>query len=369
MNAVKDLYDVWLASACMPPDTLKTLLSVYGDPLSCYEAFLRDRTSFHTVLSPRFCSLLEENSSVEFLSGIRATMEKHSIHVLRFSDPAFPDALKNIQDSPAVLFYQGSLDCLTNKALAMVGSRAASYSGQRAAEKLAEKLSRQNITIISGLASGIDACAHKGCIQGGSPTIAVTGCGLDTIYPRDNEPLRNSILDKNGLILSEYIPGVKPAGWHFPFRNRIITGLASALILMEARLRSGSMTSVQHALDQGKDVFVYPGEPNSQYYEGNHQLLREGGIYFTSAEDILADMDWLDNPPAVRQNSDCSTEKSSFSPEEAAVLSALDKGKMSFEQLLSSTGSDPSALMSVLTILQINGRIEALPGKQYQLKH
>ena len=129
------------------------------------------------------------------------------------------------------------------------------------------------------------------------------------------------------------------------------------------------MTSVQHALDQGKDVFVYPGDPDSAYFEGNHRLLREGGIYFTDAEDVLTDLHWLDNQSAVRQNIDCSAEEYVSTPEQAAVIRALKPGILSFEQLLERTCLDPPVLMSTLTILQISGLIEPLPGKQYKIKH
>ena len=251
----------------------------------------------------------------------------------------------------------------------MVGSRAASYSGLKAARKLACDLSIAGVSVASGMACGIDAASHRGCMDGGSPTVAVTGCGLDIVYPRENTGLKDDILSKGGLMLTEYAPGEKPAGWHFPFRNRIICGISHALILIEAKIRSGSMTSVQHALDQGKDVFVYPGEPDSEYFEGNHRLLREGGIYFTGAEDVLSDLHWLDNQSAVRQNIDCSAEESVSTPEQAAVIRALKPGNLSFEQLLERTCLDPPVLMSTLTMLQISGLIEALPGKQYKIKH
>ena len=194
------------------------------------------------------------------------------------------------------------------------------------------------------------------------------GCGPDINYPADNQRLRDEILKKGGLILSEYGPGEKAYGWHFPVRNRIITGLSKALILVEAKIRSGSMTSVQHALDQGKDVFVYPGDPSSDKYEGNRQLLREGGIYFTSAEDILEDLGWLDNPTAVMQNSECSQGGKHVSKEENCVIEALRSGPLGLEQLLSATAMEPPKLLSTLTILQIQGRIEAMPGKRYILK-
>ena len=361
-------YDAWLASVCMPSSLLRPLIERFGDPASCYRAYQQRDPGLCGMIPPRYLRLLEKNGTAERLQVMKILMERHSVRVMRISDELYPASLMNVNDPPPILFYQGDPSCLKRRILAMVGSRAASYDGQKAAGKVASDLSRHGVSIISGLAGGIDTAAHEGCIRGGSPTIAVTGCGLDRVYPSENEPLRDRILSCGGLILSEYAPGEKPAGWHFPIRNRIITGLAEALILMEARIRSGSMTSVRHALDQGRDVFVYPGDPSSDYFEGNHQLLREGGIYFTSAEDVLEDLRWLDNPSAVRQNSDCSSKVNCSTPEEEAVFRALQPGMLSFEQLLIRTGLDPAALMGALTVLQIRGMIEALPGKQYRLK-
>ena len=361
--------EAWLASAGMTSAQLRSLISAFGSASSCYEAFLRKDPDMEALISPRIRQVLEQNASGEKLRVFRLLMEKHRISVIRKNDALYPESLKNLDDPPAFLFFRGNPECLNNRLVSMVGSRAASYTGQKAARKLAEGLSRHGVTVVSGLASGIDACAHLGCLEGGSATVAVTGCGLDRVYPADNAALHERILAENGLILSEYAPGEKPAGWHFPVRNRIITGLSRALILVEAKIRSGSMTSVRHALEQGKDVFVYPGDPDSEYFEGNRQLLREGGIFFTGAEDILEDLHWLDNPSAVRQNSDCSKEVTASSPEEAAIIVALKPGALGFEQLLTKTGLDPSALMSTLTIMQIKGQAEALPGKIYQLRH
>ncbi len=362
------VYEAWLASACMPGDLTQSLLSTFKDAERFYYAFSKNEEDSRNKIPPRFIRLLETNGSNEKLRFFEQAMNKHGIGVIRYDDPRYPETLKRIPDPPAILFYQGEAACLRQRSLGMVGSRAASYNGQKAARKLAADLSRYGVSIISGMACGIDAASHMGCLEGGSPTVAVTACGLDSVYPRDNEGLRDRILKEGGIILSEYAPGERPLGWHFPVRNRIITGLSRALILMESRIRSGSMTSVQHALDQGKDVFVYPGDPGSEQFEGNHRLLREGGIYFTSATDILEDLGWLDNPPSVGQNSDCAVKTESASPAEAAVLNALKPGTLSFEQLLDATGMLPGEMMSTLTILQISGRIEALPGKQYQMK-
>ena len=360
--------NAWLASACMPAGMLAGLLDQYENAAGCFQALSGQDPAFRELVSPRFCSILKEDSRDSMLNFWRKSMNRHDIRSLLLNECGYPESLKRIPDPPPILFYRGNIECLGNRCLSMVGSRSASYAGQQATQRLAKELSKRGVTIVSGLASGIDTCAHRGCLDGGSPTVAVLGCGLDRIYPADNLKLRDEILAGRGLLLSEYAPGERPTGWHFPVRNRIITGICSALILMEAKIRSGSMTSVQHALEQGKDVFVYPGDPSSAYFDGNHRLLREGGIYFTSAEDILEDLHWLDNTAIVRHNSDCSAGQQASTPEQSAVIKALQPGNLSFEQLLAYTKMKPSELMSTLTILQIQGQIEPLPGKQYHLK-
>ena len=363
------IYHAWLASALIPPDMLLSLLETYKTPEAIYDAFMRSGDIPDLMLPPGCQSRLLSQSAAERLRWFDDTLVKHGIQSFCFHDAIYPEQLRSIPDPPVLLFCQGETDCFRGRTVSVVGSRSASYAGQKATRKISKELSCRGVAVISGLASGIDTSAHSGCLDGGGKTIAVLGSGLDRPYPRDNLALRNRILEKGGLILSEYAPGESALGWHFPVRNRIIVGLSRALILMEAKIRSGSMTSVNHALAQGKDVFVYPGDPASECFEGNHQLLREGGIYFTSARDILEDLHWLDNPSAVRQNSDCVQEYKPSTPEEDKLIRALKPGTMSFEQLIVCTGMNTSSLMSTLTVLQIRGIIEALPGKQYQLKH
>ena len=250
----------------------------------------------------------------------------------------------------------------------MVGSRSASYSGLKASRKIARELSRNGVEIISGLAYGIDTECHQGCLEGGSHTIAVMGCGLEQTYPSGNIRLKRDILEQGGLLISEYAPGSKPVGRHFPYRNRIISGLSELDILMEAKIRSGSMTTVGHALKQGREVFAYPGDPASLMNEGNKMLLREGARYFTEAADILADMNWLDNKRYVGQNVFCATAHNDLGdPSETAVLNALARGILGFDELVHMTGISSSELMSTLTVLQIKKKIEPLPGKKYRV--
>ena len=362
------VYHAWLSSAMIPPERMSQLMAEYGNPERVFSAFSERDPKLDALLQPAERMRLSANAGESFLVRMDALMKLHSICAFTcMDDDVYPSLLKEIPDPPAILFYQGNVSCLSGRLLSIVGSRSASYNGRKTTRNLARDLSNRGITIVSGLAGGIDTAAHRGCLEGKSPTIAVTGCGLDCVYPADNLALRDEILAKGGLILSEFTPGEKPLGWHFPVRNRILTGLSVALVLMEAQIRSGSMTSVRHALDQGRDVFVYPGDPTSVHFEGNHQLLREGGIYFTTALDILEDLRWLDNPSCMGQNSDCAPDTPSMSKEEQSVVSALRPGPLGFEALSGATGLAPAVLLSTLTMLQLRGAVEALPGKAYQL--
>ena len=363
------LYHAWLASALLPPDITQKCMNEFQTPERVFQSIIIQKNK-PDFIPPAGLNTLIRNSSEDLLLHLNEMLMQHQIKAITINDSYYyPSSLSQIENPPAILFYQGNIQCLKNRMLAMVGSRVASYDGEKAARKIARELSREGVSIISGMAGGIDSASHTGCIEGGTPTIAVTGCGLDIVYPAGNVKLRDEILKSNGLLLSEYAPGEKPVGWHFPFRNRIITGIGYALIVIEAKIRSGTMTSVQHALNQGKDVFVYPGNPASQYCEGNHQLLREGALYFTTSADILEDLRWLDNREIIGQNSVCSDKtEPTLTPDEETVFSILKPGRLSFEQIADKSKLSPAALMSTLTMLQIKGSIEALPGKQYQLK-
>lgn len=367
-NMNQYVFHAWLASASLTPEMLGIVLKEFQTPEDIYQAFQASDSYLFRSIPESSRRVLTEKGTPDELERMGNILETHQIGAFTIVDPLYPKALADISDPPGILFYQGNPDCLSLRSIAIVGSRAASYAGKKAAQTIARDLSKQRVCIVSGMAEGIDTAAHKGCLEGGSPTIAITGCGLDTTYPMSNIQLKKEILSKGGLLLSEYAPKEKPLGWHFPVRNRIITGITKALVLIEARIRSGSVISVQHALNQGKDVFVYPGDPTLPHFEGNHQLLREGALYFTTAGDILEDLGWLDNHMIIGQNIDCSTDlQNPAGPDEAKVVNALKSGNLSFEQLLAITGLSPASLMSTLTVMQIKKTVEALPGKQYGL--
>lgn len=347
-------------------DRLTALMREAGDPEELYCLFRNHDPVFREKLIPAENARLRDHLQESFLQRMDELIERHGIRAFTILDPVYPALLKEIADPPPILFYQGNLDCLSGRLICMVGSRAVSYMGRKASLEISKDLSNLGVSVVSGLADGTDTAAHKGCLEGKSPTVAVTGCGLDLVYPSFNVPLRDEILQKNGLLLSEFAPGEKPIGWHFPMRNRIMTGLCEAMILIEARIRSGSMTSVRAALDQGREVFVYPGDPTSPKAEGNRLLLREGGRFFTSARDVLEDLGWLDNPSVIGQNSECAPASASFTPEERAVIDALRPGPLGFDALSASTGLPPEVLLRTITMLQLHGSVESLPGKIYR---
>ena len=364
----ENLMNTWLVSSSLPPSVLRTILGIFGRSSDVYHAFRTRYSRISCLIPEKNRMLLLSHSDENYLKSMEDKLTQYQIRSVTLSDAAYPENLKNIPDPPAVLFYRGNLSSLSGRVLSLIGSRNASYSGLRASKMIARDLSDHGVTVISGLASGIDQAAHEGCLEGNSPTVAVLGCGLDIVYPQSNSKLSEEILSRHGAMISEYIPGEKPLGFHFPVRNRIISGLSRAVVLVEAKIRSGSMTTIRHALDQGREVFVYPGEAGSPYYEGNHTLLREGARFFTKAEEILQDMDWLDNPPIVRQNIDCSTPSDALlNNDERKVIDALKPGKLTLDQISDRTGLDVSELLGTVTLLQIKGFLILLPGKFYQL--
>ena len=283
----------WLTYGALQADRLSEVLKEFGTAENVYDRFLALGSG---ILKP-YCSefglaQLKEHSAKQSMHEMMITMQRLDMGIISQDDVDYPDSLRNIQTPPAILFYRGNLGCLRGKCVSVVGSRSASVQGIDATKSICAELSRNGVTIVSGMAMGIDAAAHEGCIEGGSPTAAVLGCGIDVDYPVENSTLRERIIANHGVILSEYPPGMRANRFVFQVRNRLISGLSRALLMMESRIQSGSMVTVHHALDQGREVYAYPGIPGTEWAQGAHQLLREGANYFTSAQDVLEDLGW-----------------------------------------------------------------------------
>ena len=354
----------WLTYGQLKPEALNALLTEEGSAEAIYDHLLRDGSGFlspYTTAQQR--EILQSKARPEAMHEMMLVMRRLNLGILSMEDYGYPDALRTIADPPPLLFFQGNPDCLMGRCVAMVGSRRASPNTIEAAKAIACELSRSGVTIVSGLALGIDTAAHQGCLEGGSPTAAVLGCGMDVDYPVENAQLRRQIVERGGVLLSEYPPGTPALGWHFPVRNRILSGLCKGVIMMEARIRSGSMTTVNHALDQGREVFAYPGNIGSEYAEGAHQLLRDGAIYFTGAGDVLQDLGWAEEQPAPSAAQ--KAELPPMSAEQRKVYQLLSRQEMSFDELAEASDLDTPTLSGALTMLQILGLVRSMPGKTY----
>lgn len=357
----------WLAYACLRPSRIRELLEEFGSAEAIYDRFISNGGGFlkKRRISDKALQVLEEHADRQSMHQMMLSMQKYDVGIVTPAMTEYPDSLRSIPEAPEILFYRGSLDCLIGKCVTVIGSRRASLHGIEATERLCRELSENGVTVVSGFAVGVDQAAHRGCMSGGSPTAAVLASGIDVDYPADTMSLKEQIVERGGVLLSEYPPGMRSSRNVFQVRNRILSGLGKAVIVMEAGVKSGCMLTVDHALEQGRDVMAYPGIPGSEWSEGAHALLRDGATYFTSTQDVLDDLGWLDNDA-------CMAEKPP-----AAVLPPLDdaqrkvysllsqKDEMSYDQLAAETGMDAPSLSVALTMLQMMGLIRALPGKAY----
>jgi len=226
----------------------------------------------------------------EGLEKIEDKMKREQIEIITVLDEDYPQKLKDLYDKPITLYIKGNRKILNEFCLAMIGCRENSNYGKQVATAIANGLAKQKITTISGLAKGIDCISHNETMQAGGKTIAVIGSGLDIIYPYENKNLANKIIKTGGALVSEYPLGVKPEKIHFPARNRIISGLSSGIIVIEAKKKSGTMTTVDFALEQGKNVFAIPGNITNKNAEGTNELIKQGAKCVTCMQDILEEI-------------------------------------------------------------------------------
>jgi len=270
---------------------------------------------------------------------------------ITYNDEQYPDALRNIFEPPAVLFFEGELSLLkTQSILAVVGSRKADRYGASIAKEYSKSLSETGITIVSGLAVGIDAQAHLGALEGSGSTVGILGTGIDIVYPATNRQLIRSVMER-GCVLSEYLPGTPPLKHNFPRRNRIIAGLARAVFVVQATLRSGSLITARLALENGRDVFAVPGDISRRNSEGTNWLIKNGAKLVSECKDIVEEF-----PEIVLR--ELSEERI-----DSQVLEALGEGSLTFGELLLRTNLSSKDLIVELTDLQLGGYVYEENGR------
>jgi DNA processing protein len=267
---------------------------------------------------------------------------------------SYPSSLRELHDPPDRLFLRGRGDpaVLAGTAVAIVGARSCSAYGAQVAHELARELAAAGIVVVSGLARGVDGEAHRGALDGGGSTVAVLGCGIDRDYPRSNADLARRIA-QDGLIVSEYPPGVEPAPWRFPARNRIVAGLCRATVVVEARERSGALITADFALELGRDVFAVPGEITSGLSAGTNDLLRQGAAPLLSADDILEALGLERRQPPLPVE---------LSPAARAVVAAAQDGPRGADELARAAGIASAEAAAALVELELAGLLTAAHG-------
>jgi DNA processing protein len=285
------------------------------------------------------------------------------IHVLAWNAPAMPMPLLAISDAPPVLWYRGTLECLSQPVVAIVGSRAASAVALETARRLATDLASRGITVASGLARGVDSAAHRGALETGK-TIAVLGSGVDRVYPHEHIELADRIA-QSGLVVSEYPPGTPPLAFHFPMRNRLISGLSRAVVVIEASDKSGSLITAGCAAEQGRDVMAVPGNVLSGRNKGGHALLRDGAKIVESADDIVAELGLSPTAP-IGAAAEASGNGSTSS--EDPVLRRMDPAcAYDLDALAAACGLDAPRLLPHLADLELRGLVRRVGGGRFML--
>jgi DNA processing protein len=339
---------------------LRKLLREYGLP---QEVLARKRTELAEHAPAAALDAL--NSEAVQASVARALDWAHQPghSLVTFADEAYPKALLEIPDPPALLYAHGRVELLQLPALAIVGSRNATVQGERNAESFARALSDAGLSIVSGLAAGIDAAAHRGGLAGAASTIAVLGTGVDVVYPRRNAALAAQI-SQRGLLLSEFPLGAAPAARNFPRRNRLISGLARGCLVVEAAMPSGSLITARSAAEQGREVFAVPGSIHSPLSKGCHALIKSGAKLVESADDVLAELS------GYRPSGQASTRESALSDAEeheaSGLLVHMGHDPVGVDVLCTRAGMSAEQVAAELLRLELHGSVAALPGGLYQ---
>ena len=398
---------IWLATRTHIGERLKVdLVRRFQDPEAIYFA---DPGSFHGIsgLTAEGAAALADKN-LQDAEKVLWDCRRKNLRILTWQDAAYPARLKNIPDPPLVLYYKGNLpDFDALPVIGVVGTRKASAYGMNVAGKMGYQISRCGGIVVSGMAAGIDAMATRGALTAGAAAVGVLGCGADVVYPASNRGLFEE-MEQYGCLISEYLPGTPPAAYNFPRRNRIISGLSCGVLVVEAPEKSGALITAHAALDQGRDVFVVPGNIDVDTFVGSNRLLRDGAIAVSSGWDVMSEYEALypdkiteftaqpekiqsqaaQNAPLfgnkqvskhkedkkVIDNGDPSPysgledRSPSMLSDEQKILSALTGQPRPIDDVIAETGIPTAKMLATLTLLQVKGMVKQHPGKRISLK-
>jgi DNA processing protein len=343
-----------LALRALPPSALVALLRAFGEPAAVLGA---TRAQLAAVVPDAIAAQVAAPAPAEALAHTTAWLAQPGHELLAWDDPRYPKALLEIGHPPPVLYFVGRAELLQEPAFAIVGSRSATGQGKDNARAFAHALADAGLVVVSGLALGIDGAAHEGALAGRASTLAVVGTGLDRVYPARHRALAHAIAERGGIV-SEFPPGTPPREKNFPRRNRLISGLARGVLVVEAALHSGSLITARYAGEQGREVFAIPGSIHTPLSKGCHKLIREGAKLVETAQDVLEELG-LAAPAAPRSNAGLPASAS-------AIIAALGADPADVDTLMARTGLPAEAVIVELTEREIAGEVTSLPGGKWQ---
>ena len=346
----------------------RRLVEAFGSPEAVFSA---DRSRLTAVpgVGPQTAQALASFDGWKEVEQEIERIESFGAVVLPLEDPGYPARLREIHDAPPHLYVRGQMLPKDALAVAVVGSREASPYGSRVTRKFAGNLARAGVTVVSGLAKGIDAYAHRGALDAGGRTIAVLGCGVDVDFPRNHGDLAKSIA-LCGAVVSEFPMGAEPRPENFPKRNRIISGLSLAVVVVEAGARSGSLITAAAALDQGRDVFAVPGNIDDPRSIGSNWLIKQGARLVDSADDVIEQILPQALKPGREEPEPAAIHPASapgLSAEERLVLTKLGLDPIHIDELTAQSGIPSNTLAGMLLTFELRGFVEQLPGKYFRL--
>ncbi|MFZ2540576.1 MAG: DNA-processing protein DprA [Gallionella sp.] len=339
-------------------ESARRLLKEFGSPAAVFAASIR---SLKSVVRSDVAAEISTGIGEDAIAPALTWLEDDNNHIVTLADSEYPQALLNIPDPPLLLYVKGQLDFLNRAALAVVGSRNATPQGIGNAEAFAKTLSDAGLCIISGMAHGIDAAAHRGALRGQGSSIAIVGTGLDKVYPAANRDLAHA-LAQQGALISEFPLGTPPLAANFPRRNRLISGMSVGCLVVEASLQSGSLITARLALEQGRDVFAIPGSIHAPHSKGCHALLKQGAKLVETAQDILEEL--VGQLPAPAHNP--VVQVTDIQGPGFALLDHLGFDPVDVNTLSDRCGLTIAELSAMLLTLELEGRVSTLPGGLYQ---
>jgi DNA processing protein len=356
--------DSWirLANLQLPARVSNALLEHFGSSQEIFRAHPSDLLAAPSVTG-RHVERVTDPSFVPTAAQLRF-IEREDVQVVPLNDERYPRKLLEISDPPTVLFVRGEIDEKDRFAVAVVGSRHSSPYGRTVTAKLCRDLSAAGLTVVSGGALGIDICAHRAVVEARGRTLVVTGCGLDVDYPRENLPIFEQVVREGlGAIITEFPPGSQPEPWHFPMRNRIISGLSMAVIIVEAGVQSGALLTAGIAAEQGRDVMAVPGNLDRPGSKGTNALIRDGALLVEDASDVLSALGILSlSPPADTQ---ARIPTLQVPPEQRILLENLSLTPKHIDALANDVKQDSVSVGVQLTLLELSGLVRRLPGNTY----